>query len=390
MAAPRRVYLDHNATTPLLPEVVEAVARTSREVFGNPSSVHWFGQQAKIVLDEARQAVAHLLGAAPSELVFTAGGTESDNLAIRGAAAAAPEGRRHLVTTAIEHEAVLRTVRALEREGWRTTLVRPPASGIVDPDEVAAAFAPDTALVSVMLANNETGALQPVTAIAERAHARGLVVHVDAVQGVGKVPVAVSALGADLLSLSGHKINGPKGVGALWVRPGTKLLAQMTGGRQERSRRAGTENLASIAGLGVAAAAAARDLGSHAVGVGRLRDRLERAILAGVPDSVVNGDASRRVPNTTNVSFDGVEAESLLMALDVAGFAVSTGSACSSGTLEPSHVLRAMGLPPQRVQSAIRFSLGPTNTEAEVDDLAAALPPLVARLRRLAHAGSRR
>jgi cysteine desulfurase len=385
-----RIYLDHNATTPPDPAVVDVEARIARDVWGNASSVHYFGQRAKAVVDDARGQVAELIGADPSEIVFSAGGTESDNAAIRGAAEALePAGRRHLVTTAIEHEAVLNTMKALARRGWRVTYVPVDASGVVSADEVAAAISDETALVSVMHANNEIGTVQPVAEIAATAHARGALVHTDAVQTVGKIAVDVGVLGVDLLSLSAHKFNGPKGVGALWVRRGVRLVPFVTGGRQERGRRAGTENVAGIAGLGVAAALARRKVATEGPRIARLRDRLERQILAGVAGSERNGAASPRVPNTTNISIDRVESESLLIGLDLEGIAVSSGSACSSGTLEPSHVLKAMGLPHARTLGSIRFSLGESNTEAEIDRVAAVLPGLVEKLRSLTVAARR-
>ena len=379
-----RVYFDYNATTPLAPEVLDAMTRVNREVFGNASSVHHFGQQAKAVVDEARSAVASLVNADPSEIVFTSGGTESDNFAIRGAAEAfEPGGRRHLVASAIEHEAVLNTLKALARRGWRTTLVPLDQSGIASPDRVREAIAPDTALVSVMHANNEIGTVQPIAEISAIAHQAGALMHTDAVQSAGKIRVDVRALAVDLLSLSAHKFNGPKGAGALFIKRGTRLQPTMTGGKHERNRRAGTENVAALAGLGVAARLAAAKIEREGERVGALRDRLENGILAAVPGTAVNGAREARVPNTTNISFDRVEAESLLIALDLEGIAVSTGSACSSGTLEPSHVLKAMGLPVHRTQNSLRFSLGMFSTEAEVDQVIAVLPRLVEKLRGL-------
>ena len=385
-----RIYLDHNATTPLAPSVADAMAQAMREDFGNPSSVHYFGQRAKRRVDDARSAVAALLGGTPAEVVFTSGGTEADNLALRGAAEArAASGRRHLIASAVEHEAVLNTLKALTRLGWRTTLLPVDASGIVSPAALADLIDDETAVVSVMHANNEIGTLQPVTDLAAIAHEHGALFHTDAVQSTGKLPIDLSALGVDLLSLSGHKFNGPKGVGALWIRRGVRLSAIQTGGRHERNRRAGTENVPALAGLGVAADLASRTLREHASRFATLRDRLEAGILGGVSGAVVNGDRARRVPNTSNISFDGIEAESLLIALDLEGIAVSTGSACSSGTLEPSHVLRAMGLPHQRVQSSIRFSLGAGNTVEQIDRVIVELPAIVHRLRDLTRASGR-
>jgi cysteine desulfurase len=378
-----RIYLDHNATAPPYPAVVEAVARVLRDCFGNASSVHAFGQQAKAELDDARVRLADLLDAEPSEIVFTSGGTEADNMAIRGAAQAlAATGRRRIITTGIEHEAVLVTTRALERAGHPVTLLPVGAGGVVDPSSLDAAITDDTAIVSVMHANNEVGTIQPIASLAAIARAHGAIFHTDAVQSVGKVPVSVRALGVDLLSLSGHKFGAPNGVGALWVRRGVRLTSYMTGGKQERNRRAGTENVPGLAGLGLAALLAHESLPSMAKVAG-LRDDLEHQVLARVPGTAVNGDRDCRVPNTTNISFDGLEAESLLIALDLEGVAVSTGSACSSGSLEPSHVLRAMGLPHPRTRNSLRFSLGPTTTADEVAFVTDRLPALVEKLRRL-------
>jgi len=384
MIAVMRIYFDHNATTPVDPTVVEAIARALSGTFGNASSVHHFGQQAKAVLDDARSAVASLISAEPSEIVFTSGGTESDNFALRGVAEALePTGRRHLIASSIEHEAVLVTLRALARRGWRTTLLSVDQSGIVKPEALAEALTDETALVSVMHANNEIGTIQPIAELARLAHGRGALFHTDAVQSIGKIPVDVRALGLDLLSLSAHKFNGPKGVGALWIKRGARVTSVMTGGKHERNRRAGTENVPGIAGLGVAAQLAAKKLSSESVRFAALRNRLEAEILQKVPGTAVNGVREPRVPNTTNISFDAIEAESLLIALDLEGVAVSTGSACSSGTLEPSHVLRAMGLPSPRTQNSIRMSLGAGNTDAEVDFVVSKLPAIVEKLRSL-------
>jgi cysteine desulfurase len=350
--------------------------------------VHHFGQEAKAALDDARSAVAGLVNGDPSEIVFTSGGTEADNFAIRGAAGVydgleTPTAKRHLIASAIEHEAVLNTLKALARRGWRTTLLPVDHTGVVAPDRLREAITSDTALVSVMHANNEIGTIQPIAELAAIAHAHGALMHTDAVQSVGKIPVDVRALDVDLLSLSAHKFNGPKGAGALWIKRGTRLQAILTGGKHERNRRAGTENVPAIAGLGVAATLVTGKLSSEAVRLAALRDRLENGILRMVPGTVVNGERGARVPNTTNISFDRVEAESLLIALDLEGIAVSTGSACSSGTLEPSHVLRAMGLPTHRTQNSLRFSLGMFSTEEEVDRVVEVLPRLVEKLRGL-------
>ncbi len=379
-----RVYFDYNATTPPSLEVVDRVASATRDIFGNGSSVHHFGQQAKGALDDARSAVARLIKADPSEVVFTGGGTESDNFAIRGAAEAAEaSGRRHLVASAIEHEAVLNTLKALAKKGWRTTLVPVDQTGVVSPDRVREAMSDDTVLVSVMHANNEIGTIQPIAAIAAIAHERGALMHTDAVQTAGKIAIDVRALGVDLLSLSAHKFNGPKGAGVLYIKRGTRMHPILTGGKHERNRRAGTENTPAIAGMGVAALQAVQKLDAEAARLALLRDHLEAGILASISGTAVNGGASPRVPNTTNISFERVEAESLLIALDLEGIAVSTGSACSSGTLEPSHVLKAMGFSGHRTQNSLRFSLGLFSTEEEVARVIAALPRLVEKLRSL-------
>jgi cysteine desulfurase len=376
-------YLDYNASAPIVPSVAETMARVLRDVYGNASSIHQFGQASKARLDEARDDVARLVGAEAGEIVFTCGGTEADNLAIRGAALAqAAAGRTHIVVSAIEHEAVLNTAKALGREGFTVSVIPAGNDGRVDPDAMARAITNTTAIVSLMLANNETGVVQPVQACAEAARAHGAIFHTDAVQAAGKVRLNVRELGADLLSLSAHKFGGPQGVGALWIRKGVALRPHMTGGKQERGRRAGTENVAAIVGMG-AAAASISGQSLPSVRVAAQRDRLEAALLATIPDVVVNGAESARVPNTSNISFLGAEGESLVIALDLEGIAVSTGSACSAGTLEPSHVLRGMGLAPARVQSALRFSLGHATTDAEIDHVLAVLPAIVARLRRL-------
>ena len=385
-----RIYLDHNATTPLDLEVADRMAHALREVWGNASSVHHFGQQAKAALDEARGQVASLLGAEASEVVFTAGGTESDNLAIRGAAdAIEPSGRKHLVTSAIEHEAVLNTVKSLARRGWRITVVPVDAGGVVSIDRLREAMTDDTALVSVMHANNEIGTIQPIAGLAAVAHEHGALFHTDAVQSAGKIPIDVRALGVDLLSIAGHKFYGPKGTGALWVKRGVRLIAPITGGRQERSRRAGTENVPALVGFGVAAALAKQKASTDGPRLAALRDRLEAGILASISGTERNGAAEPRVANTTNISIDRIEAESILIGLDLAGIAVSSGSACSSGTLEPSHVLKAMGLPHPRTLGSIRFSFGTSNTDADVDRVLEALPPLVEKLRSLTTVGGR-
>ena len=386
-----RIYLDHNATTPPDPLVADRMAQALKDVWGNASSVHHFGQQAKAALDEARASVASLLSADPSEIVFTAGGTEADNIAIRGAAEAMEaSGRKHLITCGIEHEAVLNTMKSMARRGWNVTLLPMDATGIVSVDRLRETITDETALVSIMHANNEIGTVQPIADLAAVAHERGALFHTDAVQSAGKLPVDVQALGVDLLSIAAHKFYGPKGAGALWIRRGVRMLPVMTGGRQERNRRAGTENVPVLVGLGVAAEIARRKIDTEGPRLAALRDRLEAAVLLSVPGTDRNGAAAPRVPNTTNVSVERVEAESLLIGLDLAGIAVSSGSACSSGTLEPSHVLKAMGYPHARTLGSIRFSLGTSNTDADIDRVIATLPPLVEKLRSLTTAGGRK
>ncbi len=379
-----RIYLDYNASAPLHPAAADTMVRVLRDGPGNASSVHRDGQRVRALLDDARDRVAALVGGEPGEIVFTSGGTEADNLAIRGAAAAGrASGRDHIVISAIEHEAVLVTARALALDGWRLTIVPPGHDGIVEPGRLADAIDDRTAVVSLMLANNETGLIQPVAACAAAARDRGALVHTDAVQAAGKIPLDAPALGVDLLAITAHKFGGPVGAGALWVRRGVTLRQQMTGGRQERGRRAGTENAAAIAAMGAAAVEAAAFARDGAAQLAGRRDRFEGALLGTVPASHRNGASAPRVCNTTNLSFDGVEGESLVIALDLDGIAISTGSACSSGTLEPSHVLRAMAIPEARVQGAVRFSLGPSTTDAELDTVLARARAAVERLRRL-------
>ncbi len=385
-----RIYLDHNATTPVDPVVAQAMTGAFQDLFGNASSVHYYGQQAKAAIDGARSAVGTLIGAEPAEIIFTSGGTEADNFAIRGVAEALEvTGRKHLITCGIEHEAVLNTFKALARRGWKTTVLPLDASGIFSPDRLREAITDDTALVSVMHANNEIGTIQPVAELAAIAHGRGALFHTDAVQSTGKIPVSVRALGVDLLAMSAHKFYGPKGVGGLWVKRGVRLSPIVNGGKQERNRRAGTENVPGIIGMGVAAQRAMMKMEVDAERLSVLRDRLEAGILSSVPNTEVNGARGMRVPNTTNISFDRIEAESLLIALDLEGVAVSTGSACSSGTLEPSHVLKAMSLSSHRAQNSIRFSLGTSNTEEQIDHVISILPKIVTKLRSLSAVGSR-
>ena len=377
-----RIYLDHNATTPVDPRVLEAMLPAWRDNFGNPSSLHWFGQQARAAIDEARGQVAALIGATPGEIVFTGSGSEADNLALRGLAAVAREPRRRIVHSAIEHHAVVNSAKALAEEGFDVASVRAGADGRVDLDELRSKIDERTLLVAVMLANNETGSIQPLAEVAALARSRGALLHCDGVQAAGKIPLDVGALDVDTLALSAHKIYGPKGVGALYVRRGTRMKALLRGGAQEKNRRAGTENVAGIVGLGRAAVLARAELAADAARLGALRDRLEARLLA-IPGSRRNGDEPR-VPNTVNVSFEGIEAESLLLALDLMGIAVSTGAACAAGAVEPSHVLRGMGLPMERVQASLRFSLGRGNDEAQIERAAAAVAEAVQRQREAA------
>jgi cysteine desulfurase len=375
-----RIYLDHNATTPLDPRVLDAMLPVLREGFGNPSSLHWFGQQARAAVDGARERVAALVGASPGEIVFTGSGTEADNMALRGAAAAAREPRRKVVYSAIEHHAVMNTAKALAEEGVPVESARVGVDGRVDLDDLRAKVDDRTAIVALMLANNETGIVEPLEALVRIARARGALVHCDAVQAAGKIPVDARALDVDTLAVSAHKIYGPKGVGALYVKRGTRLKSFVRGGSQERNRRAGTENVAGIVGLGRAAELAREEMLAEAGRLTDLRDRLEARLLA-IPGAQRNGEGPR-VPNTTNVSFAGVEAESLVMALDLAGLAVSTGAACAAGAVEPSHVLRAMGLPLERVQGSLRFSLGRGTTAEHVDRAAPLVAEAVERQRK--------
>lgn len=377
----KRVYLDNNATTPLAPEVFEAMRPYWLEDYGNASSIHWFGQRAKAAMEKAREQVARLLKARASEIAFTSGGTESDNAAIFGIVEAARGERKHVVTTAIEHHAVLNTAQALEKRGVSVTYVRVGASGVVDPQDVASALRPETVLISVMHANNELGTIQPLEEIGRIARERDIYFHTDAVQTVGKVPVDVDKLGVDLLALSAHKLYGPKGVGALYVRRGTILRPLMHGGHHERDRRPGTENVAGIVGLGAAAEITLAHLPEEADRVAALRDRLEAGTLERVPRVAVNGDRARRLPTTTNLAFDYIEGEGFVIAMDLRGIACSTGAACSSGSLEPSHVLSAIGLKPEQARASIRFSLGRFNTAEDIDATLEILPAVVEQLR---------
>jgi cysteine desulfurase len=377
----RRIYLDNNATTPLAPEVFETLKPYLLEDYGNASSIHWLGQRAKAAVEKAREQVARLINARPSEVVFTSGGTESDNAALFGIVQAARSEAKHVVTSALEHHAVLNTCQALEKRGVSVTYVRVGPGGVVDPDDVERALRPETVLISVMHANNELGTIQPLEEIGRIARERDIYFHSDAVQSVGKIPVDVEKLGVDLLSLSAHKLHGPKGVGALYIRKGTLLRPLLYGGHHERDRRPGTENTPGIVGLGKAAEMAREHLEAEATRVGALRDCLEEGVLARVPLRAVNGDRARRLPTTTNIRFDYIEGEGFVIAMDLRGIACSTGAACSSGSLEPSHVLSAIGLTPEQARSSIRFSMGRYNTSEDIDTTLEVLPAVVEQLR---------
>ncbi len=382
-----RVYLDHNATTPLDPRVLDRMTEVLR-TGGNPSSLHWFGQQARATVEEARAQVARLIGASPAEIVFTGSGTEADNLALVGTLSLARPGRSRVVVSALEHHAVHVTARTLTDAGFTVETCHAGADGVLDLADLRARVDERTALVAVMLANNETGVIQPVADVAEIARRHGALLHCDGVQAAGKIPIDVHALGVDTLALSAHKFYGPQGVGALYVKRGTRMKAHLYGGSQERNRRAGTENVAGIAGIGLAAQIAGADLATEGPRLARLRDALEARLLA-LPGTLRNGDGPR-VPNTSNVSFEDAEAESLAMALDLAGIAVSTGAACAAGAVEPSHVLRGMGLTSRRIQGSLRFSLGRATTEADVSRAATAVLEIVERHRAVVHAHGRR
>jgi cysteine desulfurase len=375
-----RVYLDANATTPLLPEVFEAMRPYWMERFGNASSIHLEGQHARAAVEHARESVSTLLGSRPAEIVFTSGGTEGDNLALFGMVKAGD----HLITSATEHHAVLLSAEKLRDRGAQVTFLPVDSQGLIDPEQVRQALRPTTKLISVMMANNETGVVQPVAEIGRIAAEADVYFHVDAVQGAGKMPIDVRAIGCDLLTISGHKMYAPQGVGALFVRRGTALDPLMIGGAHERRRRAGTENVPGIVGLGKAAECAHEDLRNGAAErIGVLRDRLEQGLLAEVDETGINGARAPRVPNTTNLWFDHLEGEALVIALDLKGLAVSGGAACSSGSTEPSHVLAAMGLSVERARTGVRFSLQKQNSAADIDYALELVPAEVRRLRLL-------
>jgi cysteine desulfurase len=376
-----RIYLDHNATTRIHPDVLAAMTLAMDGGYGNPSSIHWFGQEALRAVDYARELVAELIGADPEEIVFMGSGTEADNLAILGVVDRHAGRSGHIVTSAVEHQAVLNPCRYLERRGVRVSYLPVDKYGLLDPDAVAEAICSDTVLVSMMLANNDVGTIQPIAEIASVAKDRQVLFHTDAIQAVGRIPVRIDELGVDLLSFSGHKFYGPKGVGALYVRKGVELTPLVHGGHHERKRRAGTENVPGIAGFGSACRLAQLEMESNAARVSVLRDRLQDGIKANIANVRINGHPIQRLPNTLNVSIDGVDGESLIMNLDLFGIAASTGSACSSESSEPSHVLTAMGLDREAALGSVRFSLGRSNTEEEIDRTVTVLAEIVESLR---------
>ncbi len=379
------IYLDYAATTPMIDEVITAMLPYQQQFFGNPSSVYAAGRQAKKGLEEAREKVADAIGAQPAEIIFTAGGTEADNLALKGAVAKADPRRRHVITTSIEHHAVLHSAEWLERQGYRVTFLPVDNNGIVSLDALKASLSPETALVSVMLANNEVGTVQPVREVVDivKAHSRALV-HTDAVQGLGKVPVDVEDLGVDMAAFAAHKLGGPKGVGVLYLRSKTSIAPQLHGGGQERGLRSGTPNVAAIVGFGTAAEISASEVAEVSQQLSDIRDRLQESILRAIPDVTVNGAEGPRVPGTLSVCIRGVEGESLLLMLDSKGVAASSGSACASGSLEPSHVLMAMGVSPETAHGSLRLSLGRGSVDLDVKAVVETLRQVVTRLRSIA------
>jgi cysteine desulfurase len=378
----RTVYLDNNATTRVAPEVIEAMLPYLHELFGNPSSMHSFGGQVAAKVREAREQAAALIGCHPEEIIFTSCGTESDNAAIRSALTVQPE-KRHIVTSRVEHPAVRALCADLAQRGYRVTELPVDALGRLDMDQYKESLTPDTAIVSLMWANNETGVIFPVERAAAMARERGILFHTDAVQAVGKIPIDLSRNAIDMLAISGHKLHAPKGIGILYVRKGTKFWPFLIGGHQEKGRRGGTENTPSIIGLGKACELAAQNMGDENTRVKLLRDRLESELLRLVPNSRVNGDTQDRLPNTSNISFEFVEGESILLMLNEYGICASSGSACTSGSLQPSHVLRAMGVPFTMAHGSIRFSLSIYNTQEEIDFVIEKLPPIIETLRKM-------
>ncbi len=377
----RRVYLDNNATTALTPEVLEAILPYYRENFGNSSSIHWFGRECRKAVEDARDNVAALIGADPSEIVFTGGGSEADNMAIKGVAYQQMGKGRHIITTRIEHHAVLDTCKFLGKNGFEITYLPVDQYGLVDPQSLRDSIRDDTILVTIMHSNNEMGTLQPMEELASIAREKGIIFHTDAVQSMGKVDTDVNKLGVDLLTFSAHKLHGPKGVGGLYIRKKTKLTPLIHGGHQENGRRAGTENVAGIVGMGKAFELAAVDMEAKNDYIRGIRDNLEDAVVDTIPEVQVNGHPEKRLPNTTNISFKFVEGESLLINLDLRGVAISTGSACTSGSLEPSHVLQAMGIPHEVIHGSLRFSFSSMNTKEDVEYTMEVLPGIVEKVR---------
>ena len=375
------IYLDHNATTPVHEDVFEAMVPFLKERWGNPSSIHWAGRNEKTAMAEAREKVAEFLGATPAEIIFTSSGTEGDNHAIKGIALSKKKKGNHIITTTVEHPAVLNTCKFLEKQGFEVTYLGVDESGLLDLDELQNAITDNTILITIMYANNETGVVFPIKEIAGIAKSKKVTFHTDAVQAAGKMKLDVKELGADLLTVSGHKLYGPKGVGALFVKRGVRLTPLIHGGHHERNRRGGTENVAGIVGFAKACDIAMLDMEEETAHLKKLRDRLEEGLLETVPYTKLNGDKENRIPNTTNISFEFIEGEGLLLSLDMLGVATSSGSACTSGSLEPSHVLLAMGLTHEMSHGSVRFSLGRSNTEADVDLILKEMPPIVERMR---------
>jgi len=379
----RRVYLDHSATTPVRPEVLAAMLPYFADKFGNASSIHRWGREARAAVEKAREQVASLIGAEPREIIFTSGGTESDNLAIRGVAWANRGKGNHIITSAIEHHAVLHTCESLAEDGFKISYVPCDQYGTIDPDEVRKAITPETILISIMHGQNEVGTIEPIEKIGAVARERGIIFHSDAVQSAGKIPIDVNAMNVDLMTLSSHKIYGPKGVGALFIKRGTKIIPQATGGAHERGVRAGTENVAGIVGFGEACQLARKELPEESKRLSALRDRLIEGILSRIPDTVLNGHPEKRLPHNVNVSVKYVEGESMLLNLDLLGIGASSGSACTSGSLEPSHVLLAMGIPHEVAHGSLRMTLGHDNDVEDVDYVLEVLPSIVERLRQM-------
>jgi cysteine desulfurase len=382
----RHVYLDHNASTPVHPEVLAEMLPFFGEIYGNPSSIHGFGREARDGVEQARERIARFLSVSPQEVVFTSGGTESDNLGVKGLAWA--RGRGHVITSRVEHHAVLRTCQTLEAQGYDVTYVGVDAHGMVDPDEVRRAIRPDTIAISVMHANSEVGTVQPIGAIGRLARERSIPFHVDAVQTLGKIPLDVDALGVDVLSFSGHKIYGPKGIAGLYIRKGTKMVSIQHGGEHERRRRAGTENVPGIVGLGKAVEVRARDMAAEAERVTALRNRLWEGVRARVPEVRLSGHPTERLPGTASLLVRHVESESIVLGLDLKGIAVTAGSACTSGNVEPSHVLVAMGVPLDWAMGAVRCSLGRSTTAADIDYVIESLETVVRKLRQALPVGA--